>query len=759
VLIVVAGAGSAFALTAGVGARRAWTAWDRLGAATLAPDGVFSVPPDADPAKLALIPHMPGVIAVGSFTYVPIAPAPLVPGQDAGGLIALNPQLGQTIYRGLLIEGRHADPRRADEVTVNELLAKRGIRVGQRVRLSYGFAPDTKQIGSATVVGIERTVADLGINNGNAAINLTYGFLQLHRDQLQKDQPQVGSATDGIVRLRGGEAGRVAFDRALKRTFGPIAFAPPADPFGDPVRQVIDVQRIAWALLAGAAGVALLVAASQAVMRVTRASGDAAPTLRSMGMSRRHMAAVGAVESLVAATAVAVIGVVVGIAASGLVPSGLAKRADPDPGIRVEPVVLVIGALLIVLVLVGAGVLGAWRAADPTRARQRAGARVPTRGPAPVALGTHWALASSPGPAASAARSALVAVAAGLAGVLAGVTFARSSDRLHAQPRLHGWDFDVGLVGSEQDPSTFPDKFPGLAADPNVTALAFGAIADIILEGEPTEIIALDQVKGAVVHPTLLDGRAPAGAGEIALGTGTLQHLDKHIGDVVTALSQSGPQRLRIVGRAAYPEMGNNGDVAHFGSLTTAGLGRLGFNPVSAVALFDVRDGVSAKKVAASHGAGDKTETEVHSPGFEPRRVHNLSTAGSVPWALAAFLTALAVAAVGHALVMSVRARRRDIAVLRTLGLVRRQVVWAVAAQATTTIVVGAIVGVPLGIAAGRWSWALVASGLGVVDSPVVPALLIAAIIAGGALLANLLASVPAAVASRLRPAAILRSE
>jgi hypothetical protein len=83
----------------------------------------------------------------------------------------------------------------------------------------------------------------------------------------------------------------------------------------------------------------------------------------------------------------------------------------------------------------------------------------------------------------------------------------------------------------------------------------------------------------------------------------------------------------------------------------------------------------------------------------------------------------------------------------------------AVIVQATTTVVVGAIVGVPLGIAAGRWSWALVASGLGVVDSPVVPALLIATTILGGALLANLLASVPAAVASRLRPAAILRSE
>jgi hypothetical protein len=349
-------------------------------------------------------------------------------------------------------------------------------------------------------------------------------------------------------------------------------------------------------------------------------------------------------------------------------------------------------------------------------------------------------------------------VAAGLAGVIAVVTFARCSDRLHEQPRLHGWAFDAVVSGGGQDPATFPAKFPRLASDSDVTALAFGAITDIILEGEPTEIVALDQAKGSVVHPTLLAGRAPAGAGEIALGSGILEHLGKHVGDLVTAMGRSGPQRLRIVGRAAYPEMGDNGDVAHFGSLTTAGLGRLGSNPVAAVALFSVRNGVDVKAVADRHGVGDKTETELVT-SFEPRRVRNLSAAGSVPWALAGFLTVLAVAAVGHALVMSVRARRRDIAVLRTLGLVRRQVGLTVAAQATTTVVVGAVVGVPLGIAAGRWSWALVATGLGVVDAPVVSALLIAGIIVGGTFLAILLASVPAAVASRLRPAAILRSE
>ena len=45
----------------------------------------------------------------------------------------------------------------------------------------------------------------------------------------------------------------------------------------------------------------------------------------------------------------------------------------------------------------------------------------------------------------------------------------------------------------------------------------------------------------------------------------------------------------------------------------------------------------------------------------------------ALPLALSAFLAVLAVGAVGHALSIAVRRRRHELAVLRALGLTRRQ--------------------------------------------------------------------------------------
>jgi ABC-type lipoprotein release transport system permease subunit len=63
-----------------------------------------------------------------------------------------------------------------------------------------------------------------------------------------------------------------------------------------------------------------------------------------------------------------------------------------------------------------------------------------------------------------------------------------------------------------------------------------------------------------------------------------------------------------------------------------------------------------------------------------------------------------------HTLVTSVRRRRRDLAMLKTLGFVRGRVVAAMVWQATTFAVVALAVGRPLGLAAGRWAWELTAA-------------------------------------------------
>ena len=142
-----------------------------------------------------------------------------------------------------------------------------------------------------------------------------------------------------------------------------------------------------------------------------------------------------------------------------------------------------------------------------------------------------------------------------------------------------------------------------------------------------------------------------------------------------------------------------------------------------------------------------------------PVNIMNVARARTVPLILAAILGGLALATIVHGLVMAARRRRHDLAVLKTLGFVRRQIRAAVAWQSTTTVAVSLAVGVPIGILLGRWAWTVLADGLGIRLMWVAPVGYIAAGAALVIVLANLAAMVPARIAARARPAEILRTE
>src|SRR5207244_5241347 len=108
-----------------------------------------------------------------------------------------------------------------------------------------------------------------------------------------------------------------------------------------------------------------------------------------------------------------------------------------------------------------------------------------------------------------------------------------------------------------------------------------------------------------------------------------------------------------------------------------------------------------------------------------PNNVANLRRVDVVPRVLGGLLAIIGLAATAHALVTGVRRRRHDLAILRTMGFVRRQVGATVMWQATTLALIGLVIGLPLGFAAGRWIWSLVAGGLGVATDPLVPALVL----------------------------------
>jgi len=106
-----------------------------------------------------------------------------------------------------------------------------------------------------------------------------------------------------------------------------------------------------------------------------------------------------------------------------------------------------------------------------------------------------------------------------------------------------------------------------------------------------------------------------------------------------------------------------------------------------------------------------------------------------------------------------VRRRRRDLALLKTLGFTTRQLAAAVAWQASVAILIGLAVGIPLGIALGRWLWVLFARQIYAVPEASVPVLSVVLVALGAFVLANVVAALPGRSAARTSTALVLRTE
>ena len=117
------------------------------------------------------------------------------------------------------------------------------------------------------------------------------------------------------------------------------------------------------------------------------------------------------------------------------------------------------------------------------------------------------------------------------------------------------------------------------------------------------------------------------------------------------------------------------------------------------------------------------------------------------------------VVVVASGTVTTVRRRRRDLAMLSGLGFVRRQVSASLAWQATAVAVPALLLGVPLGVAVGRWARRLTADALWVDTGPRIP-LAAGVLVAVAALIVIDLAALAAgALVRAATPAAALRAE
>ena len=144
---------------------------------------------------------------------------------------------------------------------------------------------------------------------------------------------------------------------------------------------------------------------------------------------------------------------------------------------------------------------------------------------------------------------------------------------------------------------------------------------------------------------------------------------------------------------------------------------------------------------------------------LKPTEIVDSHSIEAIPAVLGAGLALGAVAALGITLLASVRRRRRDLAILKTLGFGRRQLATAVAWQSSVAVGIGALVGAPLGVVLGRYLWDLFAGQLDVVPSATVPLLAVVLVAVGAVVLANVVAAIPARLATRTSTSLLLRSE
>jgi ABC-type lipoprotein release transport system permease subunit len=142
-----------------------------------------------------------------------------------------------------------------------------------------------------------------------------------------------------------------------------------------------------------------------------------------------------------------------------------------------------------------------------------------------------------------------------------------------------------------------------------------------------------------------------------------------------------------------------------------------------------------------------------------PAQIVDYRSIGATPVVLATGLAAGAVIALALTLIASVRRRRRDLAIMKTLGFTRRMLAAAVAWQATIDGLIGAVIGIPLGILFGRELWTLFARDINAVPQPTVPALAIVLVGIGTLVVAIVAALWPGRSAATTPPGLVLRSE
>ncbi len=764
-LVLVVGVIGTVVLATAAGARRTSSVLDRARVETAATD--LRVQVDAGPAVVAdVAAALKASAAVTELARHRILPVDagtefdLVLHGDPDGLI------GTAIDRPVSQVGRLPDPGRADEVTLNEIAADLlGVGIGDRFAV-HTFAPDDiEPIISGErfpgfngpdldleVVGIARTLEDLqgGETFAGPRALVSPAFFTDHADvggfpevfELRLDDPTTGRAqVEAIATDVAGDAD--------------VSSADSEEIYGDSVERAVGVLTAGLVVFTVVAALAGLLVVGQAVARQVQASSVDERTLEALGVARRtRMLVVGLPGALAAGVGAALAGLG-SVLASPLFPIGLARRAEADDGVRVDPSVAVGGALVLTALMGAVVLFRAVRrpgAGDDRRPRLASVLSAQAPGGAVPLIGTRLALDPGRGRRAVPVRSAILGAAVGVLGVAGVAVVTASLDALVDEPARWGWTWSS--TPEMEDADRVRDT---IADDERLAAAAFLDQAAVDLGDVEVTGNALEQLRGAT-ELTLRRGAYPTGAGEVAVGRRTAEDLGLSIGDTVEASTPEGGVELTVVGEVVLP-INDNASPGEGVLLTPEGLDRVRSSDGFETLLLTYPEGVAGRDLERELEEDYELTFSSYSRASVPGDVSNLDGVRTMTVVLGGFFAVLAVVGLAHLLAISSRRRRVDFAVLRALGMRRRQIRRSVALQAVVITMVGLVLGLPAGLVVGRASWRLMVTDVGVVDDPTQPWALLVLVVPAVLVLSVAVAAVPAWGSGRRRPAAILRAE
>ena len=787
---ILVGLIGAVAIAAFAGARQTDSAYARYRVASNEPEAIILSCDNGTFGAPVNLPDALGQPIVASSAIVAFGVAN-IQAEDGSQLLYEDPNLNASLIgvrdpadaskmQPWMLEGRMATA--ADEIVVGygEGGAPRpaiGATVNVQM-LPASFGDDLVRGSSpAELVTIPMRVTGTAIGVGELlgntpALYVSPSFIDAHEDDLWL-------CDGGVAHLRGGFAGLTPF---LAEVYGleSRAFVLNMTVEKVAVERTTHLAAIVLRMVAGLAAIAAIMVLGQFLTRRTSLGAIDTPVLRAVGMTRAQIVWAAALPAVVVAGAGTAIAVAGSVALSPLFPTGLSRTMDPDLGVRIDGYAVLIGVAVIALTTVLSVVIPARRLASartgPEGAVEYRGsvrrstlaawvARLPL--PASAGAGARLALEPGHGRSATPVRSAVVGLSIAVAAMVAAFGFGASMDHFANTPRLWGQGFEFGAGQPFVGDSFQKEAIPLIEADPGLQDLAVGNFQQLVEiqgpAGVAQELVwGLENVKGEQVTPTLLDGRWPEGPSEIALGAETLRNIGASVGDTVTVVVGDHRREFAIVGVPVFPDFGFGAGLGQGAGMSLEGL-RF-FYPTITANLILGRFTPGADHVAVVRGLNkavlNKLDARADVEGVRELGATVSATvrARSLPLQLSLLFAVAAFATLVHVLLTSVRRRRRDLAILQTLGFKRRQIAATVAWQALILAGLALAFGVPIGMLLGRLGWSAFAYRLGVVNEPVLSPYSI--LVIPVTLVVALLVSLgPGLVARRVKPAAVLKAE